>query len=66
MIIRVVIISTVIVTFSMLALGIRLLLDPKAEFSRTCALEDGEGEAIGKCAGCQLKDLTACAEDNKS
>ena len=65
MIIRLIIISIVIVAFSMLAFGIRLLLDPKAEFSHKCAMEDGEGETIGQCSGCRLKDLAACAEDTR-
>jgi len=52
------------VAFIMLALGIKLWLDPGAEFpSHSCALETGDD---GSCSACQLKDLVDCPENNSS
>lgn len=47
----------------MLALGIKLLFDPKAEFTvHSCALDDGKTDGDGACYKCQLKDLADCPE----
>ena len=64
MVIKLFIISLILVAFIMLALGIKLWLDPGAEFpSHSCALETGDD---GSCSACQLKDLVDCPENNSS
>lgn len=50
----------------MLALGLKLLFDPDAEFTaHSCALENGSLNKDGTCSGCQLKDPTTCPENKK-
>ena len=64
MLVKTIIISVIIVAIIMLALGVKLIFDPKAEFSaHSCALEDGETDKDGACALCQLKDLADCPEN---
>jgi len=51
----------------MLALGIKLLFDPKAEFTvHSCALDDGNTDKDGACYKCQLKELSDCPEKKNS
>lgn len=64
MFVKVLILSVVIVAFVMLALGIKLLFDPNAEFqAHSCALDNGEPDEYGTCSKCQLKDLANCPEN---
>lgn len=67
MVIKLIIISIILVAIIMLALGIKLWLDPDAEFpTHSCALETGETEDDGSCSACQLKDLIDCPENKGS
>jgi len=60
---KVIIISLILVAFVMLALGIKLLIDPKAEFSaHSCSLDNGDLDKDGACSKCQLIDLADCPE----
>lgn len=66
MFLKVLIISIVLVAFVMIALGVKLFFDPKAEFTaHSCALEDGSLDENGACAKCQIKDLANCPEKEK-
>lgn len=59
------IISVILVAIVMLALGIKLWLDPDAEFSvHSCALEDGSPDKDGTCSQCQLENLSNCPDNN--
>jgi hypothetical protein len=63
MILKVLIISAIIVGFTMLAFGVKLLFNRNAEFTvPACSLEDGDLDENGACAKCQLKDLADCPE----
>ena len=60
---KVIIISLILVAFIALALGIKMLFDPKAEFTvHSCALDSGDLDKDGACSMCQLKDLANCPE----
>ena len=68
MFIKILIISVILVAIIMLALGVKLLVNPNAEFTaHSCALEDGTPDENGACYKCQLKDLANCPEkkDNR-
>jgi hypothetical protein len=55
--------SVILVAIIMLILGIKMIIDPKAEFTaNSCALEDGRTDEYGACAKCQLKDMANCPE----
>ena len=61
---KVIIISLILVAFIALALGIKMLFDPKAEFTvHSCALDNGDLDEDGACSKCQLKDLANCPEE---
>ena len=63
MFLKLLIISVVLVAIVMIALGIKLWLNPNAEFTvHSCALEDGNPDEEGICYKCQLKDLSDCPE----
>jgi hypothetical protein len=56
---KIFLISIVLVAFVMLALGVKMLFDPKAEFTaHSCSMEDGN-DAQG-CAACQVKEIADC------
>jgi len=60
---KVIIISLILVAFVVMALGIKMLFDPKAEFTvHSCALDGGDLDEDGTCSNCQLKDLANCPE----
>ena len=64
MFIKLFVISLVISVLVFLALGIKLLLDPKAEFSLHDSFEADKG-ATNKdkgCSQCQIKDLANCQD----
>jgi len=64
MFIKLFIISIILVAIIMLALGVKLLFNPNAEFTaHSCALEDGGTNQDGACSKCQLKDLADCPEN---
>ena len=67
MFIKVLIISVILVAIVILALGVKLLFDKNAKFSaHSCALEDGNLNEDGTCAGCDLKDLADCPENTEN
>ena len=50
------IISVILVAFVVLALGIKLWLDPKAEFNaHSCSAKTGDLDENGYCPNCQVK-----------
>ncbi len=66
MFIKLLIISAVLIALIMLALGLKLLFDPDAEFTaHSCALENGSLNKDGTCSGCRLKDPVECPENKK-
>ncbi len=66
MIIETLIASILLVAFVMLALGIKMLFDPNAEFTaHACSSENGSRDENGACASCQVKELTDCSEDQQ-
>jgi hypothetical protein len=47
----------------MLALGLKLWVNPDAEFTfHSCALEDGRLDKDGACSNCHVRDLADCKE----
>lgn len=63
---KVIIISLILVAFVVLALGIKMLFDPKAEFTvHSCALDNGDLDGDGACLKCQIKDLADCPEQKQ-
>ena len=57
------IVTLVLVAFIVLALGVRLWLDPEAEFSsHSCALDSGDLDENGACSKCHLKELPTYPE----
>lgn len=64
MLIKVFVISLILVAFVVLALGIKLWLDPNAKFEvHSCSLDSGDLDEDGACSKCQLKDLANCPEE---
>ena len=65
---KLLILSVILVALIMLALGIKMLFNPKAEFSgHACAFDSGEKEIDIGCVKCQLKDIVDCPEkDNRT
>jgi len=64
MLLATIIISIILVAFTMLALGIKLLFDRDAEFTvHSCAFEEGGPDKDGACSLCHLKDLADCPEN---
>ncbi|MDB4584056.1 hypothetical protein N9164_12950 [Draconibacterium sp.] len=59
-------VSVILVAFTMLSLGVKLLFDKDATFSHhSCMLEDEELNNVGGCLGCQIKELANCVEKEK-
>lgn len=66
MFLKILIVSVILVAFTMLALGVKLLFNKEATFSEhACALEDGELNKAGDCGGCEIKELANCDENEK-
>lgn len=66
MFLKILILSVILVAFTMLALGVKLLFNREATFTEhACAMEDGELNKIGGCAGCEIKELANCDADGK-
>jgi hypothetical protein len=60
---KIFLISIVLVAFVMLALGVKMLFDPKAEFTaHSCSMDTEDGTE--GCAACQVKEITDC-ENNE-
>jgi hypothetical protein len=61
MLLKVIIISFVLMTFIILALGVKLLLDHDAEFpSHACSTDNLDQDEITGCSGCNPSDLASC------
>ncbi len=59
MLLKMFLLSVILVAFTMLALAVKLLVNPKAEFSlHTCAFKEGEENEEESCSGCGIKELT--------
>lgn len=64
---KIVIISMILVAFVVLAMGIKIWFDPKAEFTvHSCSLENGDLDQDGACMKCQVKDLADCPENDQN
>jgi hypothetical protein len=64
MFLKILIVSVILVAFTMLALGIKLLFNKEASFSEhACALENGELNMDGSCASCKIKELANCKKN---
>lgn len=64
MFLKVLILSIILVAIIILALGVKILFNPNAEFTiHSCALEKGDLDRDGTCLKCQLKDLADCPEN---
>jgi hypothetical protein len=63
MFIKILISTVIIVALIVIALGVKLWIDPDAEFSsHSCSLDSGELDDAGACSICLVKDLTDCSE----
>lgn len=61
---KLLIISVILVAFVVLALGIKLWLDPKAEFTaHSCSAEKGDLDENGYCPNCQVKHSDHTAKE---
>ena len=66
MFIKILILSVVLVAFTILALGVKLLFNREATFTEhACAMEDGELNKVGGCAACEIKELANCSDNNE-
>jgi len=66
MFLKLFLVSVILVAFTMLALGVKLLFDRDASFTHhSCALEDEKLNNVGGCLGCQIKDIANCTEKEK-
>jgi len=65
MIIKTIIISVILVTIIMLALGVKLFVDKNAEFTvHSCSVDDGNLATDKSYSKCQLNDLSDCPVNN--
>ncbi len=63
MFLKILLLSVILVAFTMLALGVKLLFNKEASFTEhACATEDGELNKIGGCAACEIQELANCSE----
>ena len=66
MIFKTLIISVILVSIVMLALGVKLLFNKDGEFTaRSCALDDSKSDKNVVCSKCELKDLVDCTDNKK-
>ncbi len=50
----------------MLALGVKMIFDPNAEFmAHSCAFDEGKTDSQAICTKCRIKDLAICPENRK-
>lgn len=63
MFLKLFIVSVILVAFTMLALGVKLLFDKDASFTHhSCALDDDKLNDVGGCIGCQVREIADCAD----
>jgi len=66
MFLKILILSIILVAFTILALGVKLLFNKEASFTgHACSLEDGNLNETGGCAGCGIQEVTNCSEKEK-
>ncbi len=67
MYLKILILSVIMVAFTVLALGVKLLFNKEPSLSEhACAAEDGELNKLGGCAACEIQKLAHCSEkENK-
>ena len=66
MFLKILILSVILVAFTMLALGVKLLFNKEPSLSEhACAAEDGELNKLGGCAVCEIQELANCSEKEK-
>jgi len=64
---KILIVSVILIAFTMMALGVKLLFNKEASFTEhACALEDGELNKDGSCASCEIKELANCKENEQN
>nr|WP_321409121.1 hypothetical protein [uncultured Carboxylicivirga sp.] len=64
---KILIISVILVAFVMLALGVKLLFNSKADLTaHSCPLEDNDTNSDDACSKCQVKDLVDCPEKKEN
>lgn len=68
MFLKLLIVSVILVAFTMLALGVKLLFNKEATFTEhACAMEDGDLNKIGSgCSSCEIKEIANCTENENS
>jgi hypothetical protein len=65
MFLKILILSVILVAFTILALGVKLLFNKDAAFTgHACSTEGGKQNEINGCAGCGIQDVTNCTEKN--
>ncbi len=63
MFLKILILSVILVAFTMLALGVKLLFNKESSFTgHACSLDDGKVNESGGCAGCGIQEVTNCPE----
>ncbi len=67
MLLTTMVISLIIVTIIVLALGVKILFKKNGEFpAHSCALEEDKNlDKVEDCSQCQLKDIVNCPEKSK-
>jgi len=62
---KIFLISIVMVAIVMLALGVKMLFDPKATFeAHSCSMDPNKSSE--GCAACQVKEITDCNENESA
>ncbi len=63
MYLKIFIMTLILVAFTMLALGVKLLFDKDATFTHhSCAPDDGISDSNSGCTSCGIKDVANCPE----
>lgn len=66
MFLKLLIVSVILVAFTVLALGVKLLFNKEVTFTKhACALENSGLKKVGECAGCEIKELANCNENER-
>ena len=66
MFLKILIVTIILVAFTMLSLGVKLLFDKDATFTyHSCSLDDGNLNKTGGCTGCGIQEVTNCPEKEK-
>jgi len=65
MLLKIFILSVILIAFTMLALGVKLLFNREAKLTEhACSMGvDGLNNVVGACAGCEIKVLASCSEN---